>query len=150
MALKNISVRVGQEEIGRIRNQKENLDLKNLMVTYAPQYQQLGWILVGMKSPEGTPLEIDLTHPAEFWSQQLSGLSADHSQITIGLRTGKASNLSVLEVNKGEVTLSLDQIGEWRADCVAEMAGGGAGSSTTMPCRPMVNLPLFSFWLPRC
>ena len=123
MALKDFPVRVGQEEIGRILNLKENLDLKELLVTYAPHYQQLGWVLVGMKSPEGTPLEIDLSQPAELWSQQLSDLGADQAQITVGIRTGKASNLLVLEVNQGEGALSLDQWGEWRADCVAEMGG---------------------------
>jgi len=123
LALKDFSVRVGQEEIGRIFNLKENLDLKDLLVTYAPHYQQLGWVLVGMKSPEGTPLELNLSQPAELWSQQLSEMGPDQGQINIGIRTGKASNLLVLEVNKGEGALSLDQWGEWRADCVAEMGG---------------------------
>ena len=123
MAPKDFSVRVGQEEIGRIFNLKENLDLKDLLVTYAPHYQQLGWVLVGMKSPEGTPLELDLSQPAELWSRQLSEMGADQGQINIGIRTGKASNLLVLEVNKGEGALALDQCGEWRADCVAEMGG---------------------------
>ena len=123
MAPKDFAVRVGQEEIGRIFNLKENLDLKDLLLTYAPHYQQLGWVLVGMKSPEGTQLEFDLSQPAEQWSQQLSEMGADQGQINIGIRTGKASNLLVLEVNKGEGALSLDQCGEWRADCVAEMGG---------------------------
>jgi len=120
---KDFAVRVGHEEIGRIFNLKENLDLKDLLVTYAPHYQQLGWVLVGMKSPEGTQLEFDLSQPAARWSQQLSEMGADQGQVNIGIRTGKASNLLVLEVNKGEGALSLDQCGEWRADCVAEMGG---------------------------
>ncbi len=121
MASKDFSVRIGREEIGRILNLKENLDLKELLVTYAPHYQRLGWVLVGMKSPEGTPLTLDLSQPVDLWSQQLSDLGVDQSQINIGIRTGKASNLLVLEVNKGEGALSLDQWGEWRADCVATM-----------------------------
>ena len=123
MASKDFSVRVGQEEIGRIFNLKENLDLKDLLVTYAPHYQQMGWVLVGIKSPEGAPLELDLSQPAELWARQLSEMGADQGQINIGIRTGKASNLLVLEVNKGEGALSLDQWGDWRADCVAEMGG---------------------------
>jgi hypothetical protein len=118
---KEFSVRLGHEEIGRIFDLKENLDLKDLLVTYAPHYQQLGWALVGIKSPEGTPLEIDLGQPAESWTQQLSEMGVDQSQINLGIRTGKASNLLVLEVNKGEGALSLDQWGDWRANCVAEM-----------------------------
>jgi hypothetical protein len=50
-------------------------------------------------------------------------MGADQGRINIGIRTGKASNLLVLEVNKGEGALSLDQWGDWRADCVAEMGG---------------------------
>lgn len=123
MASKDFSVRLGQEEIGRIFNLKENLDLKDLLVTYAPHYQQLGWVLVGIKSPEGAPLELDLSQPAELWARQLSEMGADQGQINIGIRTGKASNLLVLEVNKGEGALSLDQWGDWRANCVAEMGG---------------------------
>jgi hypothetical protein len=123
LAGKDFSVRIGHEEIGRILNLRENLDLKELLLTYAPHYQQLGWVLVGMKSPEGTPLELDLSQPTEQWSQQLADLEADQVQINIGIRTGEASNLLVLEVNKGEGALSLDQWGEWRSDCVAEMGG---------------------------
>ncbi|MBM4301317.1 MAG: bifunctional DNA primase/polymerase [Deltaproteobacteria bacterium] len=133
MASKDFSVRVGQEEIGRIFNLKENLDLKDLLVTYAPHYQQLGWVLVGMKSPEGAPLEFDLSQPADLWSQQLSEMGADQGQINIGIRTGKASNLLVLEVNRGEGALSLDQCGEWRADCVAEMGGCREQHYYTLP-----------------
>ncbi|HZK13079.1 MAG TPA: bifunctional DNA primase/polymerase, partial [Desulfobaccales bacterium] len=120
---KDFSVRLGQEEIGRIFNLKENLDLKDLLVTYAPHYQQMGWGLVGIKSPEGAPLELDLSQPAELWARQLSEMGADQGPINIGIRTGKASNLLVLEVNKGEGALSLDQWGDWRADCVAQMGG---------------------------
>ena len=123
MASKDFSVRVGKEEIGRIFNLKENLDLTDLLVTYAPHYQQMGWVMVGIKSREGAPLALDLSQPAELWAPQLSEIGADQGQINIGIRTGKASNLLVLEVNKGEGALSLDQWGEWRADCVAEMGG---------------------------
>jgi Bifunctional DNA primase/polymerase, N-terminal len=123
LASKDFAVRVGQEEIGRIFNLKENLNLKDLLVTYAPHYQKLGWVLVGMKSPEGTPLELDLSQPAAVWSQQLSEMGAEEGQINLAIRTGKVSNLLVLEVNKGEGALSLDQSGEWRSECVAEMGG---------------------------
>jgi hypothetical protein len=133
LASKDFSVRVGQEEIGRIFNLKENLDLKDLLVTYAPHYQQLGWVLVGMKSPGGAPLEVDLSQPAEQWTQQLTEMGADQDQINIGIRTGQASNLLVLEVNQGEGALSLDQCGDWRADCVADMGGRREQHYYTLP-----------------
>ena len=133
MAGKDFSVRIGHEEIGRILNLRENLDLKEVLLNYAPHYQQLGWVLVGMKSPEGTPLELDFSQPEERWSQQLADLEVDPVQINIGIRTGKASNLLVLEVNKGEGVLSLDQWGEWRSDCVAEMGGCREQHYYTLP-----------------
>jgi hypothetical protein len=123
LASKDFAVRVGQEEIGRIFNLKESLNLKDLLVAYTPHYQKLGWVLVGMKSPEGGFLGLDFNRPVEEWSQQLTEMGADEGQINLGIRTGKASNLLVLEVNKGEGALLLDQCGEWRSDCVAEMGG---------------------------
>jgi hypothetical protein len=133
LTVKDISVRVGEEEIGRILNLKESLDLKELLLTYAPHYQQLGWVLVGIKSPEGTPLEFDLSQPTEAWSQELSNLGVDIGQINIAVRTGKFSNLLVLEVNKGEGALSLDQWGDWRAECIAEVGGCREQHYYTLP-----------------
>jgi hypothetical protein len=130
---KDFSVRIGHEEIGRILNLRENLDFKELLLAYAPHYHRLGWILVGMKSPEGTPLELDLNQPTARWSQQLTDLEADQVQMNIGIRTGNVSNLLVLEVNKGEGALSLDQWGEWRSDCVAEMGGCREQHYYTLP-----------------
>ena len=147
MASKDFPVRVGQEEIGRILNLKENLDLKDLLVTYIPYYQQLGWVLVGMKSPEGTPLELDFSQPEELWSQQLSDPDANETQINLGIRTGRASNLLVLEVNKGEGALSLDQCGEWRANCIAEMGGFREQHYFALP--PEVQTPPSFFLAPQ-
>ena len=147
MASKDFSVRVGKEEIGRIFNLKENLDLKDLLVTYAPHYQQMGWVLVGIKSAEGAPLELDLSQPAELWARQLSEMGADQGQINIGIRTGKASNLLVLEVNKGEGALSLDQWGDWRSDCVAEMGGCREQHYYALP--PEVQTPPSFFLAPQ-
>ncbi len=123
MAIKDFAVRVGQEEIGRILNLKENLNQKELLLSYAPHYRKLGWALVAMKAPAGTPLDLDLSRPAEEWARQLSEAGADQFQVNLGIRTGKVSKLLVLEVNKGEGALSLDQYGDWRAECVSETGG---------------------------
>jgi hypothetical protein len=123
LAVKDFSVRLGQEEVGRILNLKANLDLKELLVTYAPHYQKLGWVLVGMKASDGTPLAMNLNQPAELWSSKITDLGVDDVQINIGVRTGKVSNLLVLEVDKGEGALALDQWGDWRAHCLAEVGG---------------------------
>jgi hypothetical protein len=147
LASKDLAVRVGQEEIGRIFNLKENLNLKDLLVTYAPHYQQLGWVLVGMKSPDSAPLKLDLSQPAELWIQQFSEMGADEGQINIGICTGKVSNLLVLEVNKGEGALSLDQGGEWRSDCVAEMGGSREQHYYALP--PEAQTPPSFFLAPQ-
>ena len=147
MASKELAVRVGQEEIGRIFSMKENLNLKDLLLTYAPHYQQLGWVLVGMKSPDSPPLELDLSQPPELWVQQFSEMDADESQINIGICTGKVSNLLVLEVNKGEGSLSLDQYGEWRSDCVAEMGGSREQHYYALP--PEAQTPPSFFLAPQ-
>src|SRR5665647_2432940 len=97
---------------------KSLLTGKNILKTFTS-----AWFLVGIKSAEGAPLELDRSQPVELWARQLSEMGADQGQINIGIRTGKASNLLVLEVNKGEGALSLDQWGDWRSDCVAEMGG---------------------------
>jgi hypothetical protein len=123
VAIKDFAVRVGQDEIGRILNLKENLNQKDLLLSYAPHYQQLGWVLVGMKVPDGGPLDLDLSKPVEQWCQQFFEADTDQIQINIGIRTGKVSGLLVLEVNKGEGALSLDQWGDWGAACIAEMGG---------------------------
>jgi hypothetical protein len=68
-------------------------------------------------------------------------------QINIGIRTGKASNLLVLEVNKGEGALLLDQCGEWRADCVAEMGGFREQHYYALP--PEVQTPPSFFLAPQ-
>lgn len=143
---KDFSVRVGQEEIGRIFNLKENLNLKDLLITYVPHYQRMGWVLE-IKSPEGAPLALDLGQPAEVWARELSEMGMDQGQINIGIRTGRASKLLVLEVNQGEGALALDQGGDWRANCIAQM--GGSREQHYYTLLPEVHAPPSFFLAPQ-
>jgi hypothetical protein len=117
----DFAVRIGQDEIGRLLNLKENVDHNGLWLDFVARYQDLGWALVAMNARGGADLSLDFSQPSEVWSQRLADLGMENIQVNVGIRTGKPSRMLVLEVNKGEGALSLDQLGEWRAECVAEV-----------------------------
>lgn len=121
MATKDFTVRVGQDEIGHILDRKENLDHHGQMWEYMSRYQALGWDLAIVTAHGGADLELDLGQPREVWWKQLADLGLNGVQLNLAIRTGQRSQLLVLEVNKGEGNLSLDLLGEWRSQCVAEL-----------------------------
>jgi hypothetical protein len=121
LATKDFTVRVGQEEIGHILDRKENLDHHGQMWDYMSRYQVLGWDLAIITAQGGADLELDLGQPREVWWKQLADLGLNGVQLNLAIRTGQPSRLLVLEVNKGGGKLSLDLLGEWRAQCVAEL-----------------------------
>jgi hypothetical protein len=121
VATKDFTVRVGQDEIGHILDRKENLDHHGQMWDYMSRYQALGWDLAIITAHGGADLELDLGQPREVWWRQLADLGLNGVQLNLAIRTGRRSNLLVLEVNKGGGNLSLDLLGEWRAQCVAEL-----------------------------
>jgi hypothetical protein len=121
MSSKELAVRIGHDEIGRILDLKERIDHHGLWVDFAERYRSLGWVLVAMDARGKAELSLDFSQPREVWSQKLADLGLEDIQLNVGIRTGKASRLLILEVNKGEGALSLDQMGEWRSECVAEV-----------------------------
>lgn len=121
MAAKDFTVRVGEEEIGQILNRKENLDHHGQLWESIVRYRALGWDLAVITAQGGADLGLDLKQPREICWKQLADLGLDGLQLNLAIRTGRPSRLLVLEVNKGEGTLSLDLLGDWRAQCVAEM-----------------------------
>lgn len=121
MSSREFAVRVGQDEIGRILDLKGNLDHSGLWLDYVARYLSLGWDLVPMSARGTTELGLDFSQPQEVWSQKLTELGLDEMQLNVAIRTGKSSRLLVLEVNQGEGALPLDQLGEWRSECVAEV-----------------------------
>ncbi len=121
MSSKEISVRVGRDEIGRILNLKENLDHNGLWLQYVSRYQSLGWALVASNARGGADLNLDFSLSPEVWSAKLGELGMEEIQVNVGIRTGSPSRLLVLEVNRGEGALLLDQMGKWRSECVAEV-----------------------------
>jgi hypothetical protein len=130
---KEFFIRIGQDEMSRILDMKENLDYKGLLLEFVDRYLSLGWDLVAMEGTGGTDLNLDFSQSREFWSQKLADLSPEADQINVGIRTGKFSRLLVLEVNRGEGALSLDQLGDWRSDCIAEMGENREQHYYTLP-----------------
>lgn len=115
----DFTVNLGQEEVCRILDLKENLNNSAVLEEYISRYLQLGWSLVAVDAQGGADLGLDFRHPQVIWAAQLADLSFQGTQINLAVRSGKASQLLVLEVNKGEGALALDQGGDWRAECVA-------------------------------
>jgi hypothetical protein len=122
VAPQDFAVRIGEEELGRILNLKENLEHCGILVRYAARYQRLGWALVGMNGQGADDLGLDFSRPEAEWSGRLADLSLEKTQVNLAIRTGPPSQLMVLEVHRGQGEAALDRGGEWRAECIA-MAG---------------------------
>jgi len=121
LVAKEFTVRLGQDEIGYILDRKENLDHHSQLWDHMSCYQALGWTLAVISVRDGADLELDLSRPRELWWKQLADLGLDGVQVNLAVRTGRPSRLLVLEVNKGEGASPLDLLGDWRAQCVAEL-----------------------------
>ncbi len=121
MAAKEFTVRLGQDETGYILDRKENLDHHSQLWDHMSRYRALGWTLAVISVRGGADLELDLSQPKELWWKHLADLGLDGVQVNLAVRTGRPSRLLVLEIDKGEGTLSLDRLGDWRAQCVAEL-----------------------------
>ncbi|MFZ0052918.1 MAG: hypothetical protein WAK96_14165 [Desulfobaccales bacterium] len=121
MVAKEFTVRLGQDEIGYILDRKENLDHHSQLWDHMSRYRALGWSLALISVRGGADLGLDLSQPKELCWKQLADLGLDGVQVNLAVRTGRPSLLLVLEVNKGEGTLALDLLGDWRAQCVAEL-----------------------------
>lgn len=120
----DVSAGIRPDEIGQILNLKKNLDYSDVLSKYAGRYLQIGWDLVAV-NPKGTvELDLDFHQPQSIWTQRLSDLGLEGVQVNLGVRTGPASNLLVLEVRTGEGKLPFEDGDDWRSGCVAEVAGG--------------------------
>ncbi len=121
MVAKEFTVRLGQDEVAYILDRKENLDHHSQLWDHMSCYQALGWTLAVIGVRDGADLELDLSRPKDLWWKQLADLGLDGVQVNLAVRTGRPSRLLVLEVNQGEGASSLDLLGDWRAQCVAEL-----------------------------
>ncbi|MFZ5452657.1 MAG: bifunctional DNA primase/polymerase [Thermodesulfobacteriota bacterium] len=112
------------DELGQILNLKKNLDYSDVLSKYAGRYLQIGWDLVAVNPKGAVDLDLDFRQPQSLWSKRLSDLGLQGVQVNLGVRTGAASNLLVLEVRPGEGERPFAGRDDWRSGCVAEVAGG--------------------------
>jgi len=114
-------VRIRQEEIDSLLNLKSQIDDKELLASYAEEYQKLAWLPVALDAQDGTDLKVDFGARPEIWRDSLWRPDYTGTKINLGVRTGERSRLMVLEVITGQGEAILDQYGEWRAVCVAAL-----------------------------
>jgi len=119
-----VSAGVRPDEIGRILNLKRDLDYSDVLAKYACRYLQIGWDLVAVNPKGAVDLDLDFQQPQGIWTKRLADLGLDGVRVNLGVRTGAASNLLVLEVRPGEGDLPFEAWNDWRSGCVAEVGGG--------------------------
>jgi len=124
IAPKDVSVGVRPDEIGRILNLKRDLDYSDVLSKYASRYLKIGWDLVAVNPKGAVDLDLDFRQDEGIWAKRLADLGMEGVQVNLGVRTGPASNLLVLEVRSGEGNLPFGNWDDWRSGCVAEVGGG--------------------------
>jgi hypothetical protein len=114
-AHEDFQVRIGDDEMGRIFHLRDSLDQSEALIQYADHYREIDWVL----EPRGEGVaSLDFSEPSEVWGERLMTLSLAGVAVDLGIRTGLASRLLVLETPRGETIL--DTYGEWRSPCRAQ------------------------------
>ncbi|MFZ5449432.1 MAG: hypothetical protein ACOZFS_12415 [Thermodesulfobacteriota bacterium] len=111
--------KVQEEEFCRILDLRKSLQFSDILIKHMSQYLTLGWQLVAVNSQNRVHQFINFQEPKEIWSDKLIELSLDGVDVNVGVRTGSASGLLILEVNKRGRTLPFRR-DDWSSDCVAE------------------------------
>ncbi len=124
IAPEKVSAGVRPDELGRILNLKRDLDYSDVLAKYACRYLQIGWDLVAVNPKGAVDLDLDFHQPQGIWTKRLADLGMEGVQVNLGVRTGSASNLLVLEVRPGEDDFPFGGSDDWRSGCVAEVGGG--------------------------
>ena len=119
-----VSAAIRPDELGRILNLKRDLEYSDVLSKYASRYLQIGWDLVAVNPKGAVDLNLDFRQPQGIWSRRLTDLGMEGVQVNLGVRTGEASNLMVLEVRPGEGETPFKRWDDWRSGCVAEVGGG--------------------------
>jgi hypothetical protein len=97
----------------------DDLGYKEIFLQYAQTYHELGWALTALNSRGAPELEVDGGDSQNNWLERLDHLITGNGPINLGVRTGRASRLMVLEVTPEGKQL-LDRSGPWRSSCVAQ------------------------------
>lgn len=121
LSTRKVAAGIREEEVCQILNLKKNLDYSEVLIHYAVKYLRMGWELLAVNF-QGVPvLDLDFDQSQEIWTGQLTGLGLEGIQVNLGVRTGVASRLLVLEVHREESLSPFNRRGDWCSGCVAEV-----------------------------
>ena len=101
----------------------EDLEFQGSFAATAVHCRKLGWRLAAVDARDLVDLAVDFTEPAEQWLGQCRRAGSLQGRVNLGVHTGSASGLVVLEVGNGEGKSVLDHGGSWRSSCQARMNG---------------------------
>jgi len=118
--LNNICGKIQEEEFCRILDLRKNLQLSDVLIQYMSHYLSLGWHLAAVNSQNRVNQALDFQEPKETRSKKLIELSLDGVELNVGVRTGSASRLLVIEVHKQGRVFPFRR-GDWSSECVAEV-----------------------------
>jgi hypothetical protein len=111
--------KVQEEEFCRILDLRKNLQFSDILIKHLSNYLSLGWHLAVVNAQNRVQQMINFQEPKETWSEKLIELGLDGVEINVGVRTGSASGLLILEVPKQGRVLPFRRE-DWSSDCVAE------------------------------
>jgi len=117
--LNNIGGKIQEEEFCRILDLRKNLQFSDVLIQHMSHYLSLGWHLAAVNSQNRVNQSLDFQELKETWSEKLIELSLDGIELNVGVRTGSASGLLVLEVHKQGRVFPFRR-GDWSSECVAE------------------------------
>ena len=117
--LNNVCGKIQEEEFCRILDLRKNLQFSDVLIQYMSHYLSLGWHLAAVNSQNRVNQFLDFQEPKATWSQKLIELSLDGIELNVGVRTGSASGLLVIEVHK-EGRVFPFRRGDWSSACIAE------------------------------
>jgi len=115
----NAGGKIQEEEFCRILDLRKNLQASDILIQYLSQYLSLGWHLAAVNSQNRVNQWLDFEEPKANWSERVIELSLDGIEINVGVRTGSASGLVVIEVQKQGRVFPFRRT-DWSSECVAE------------------------------
>jgi hypothetical protein len=117
--LNNICGKIQEEEFCRILDLRKNLQFSDVLIQHMSHYLSLGWHLAAVNSQNRGNQFLDFQEPKAAWSDKLIELSLDGIELNVGVCTGSASGLLVLEVQKQGRVFPFRR-GDWSSECIAE------------------------------
>jgi hypothetical protein len=118
-SLNRSRAKVQEEEFCRILDLRKNLQFSNVLIKHLSHYLNFGWHTAIVNSQNRVDQLINFQERKETWCEKLIELSLDGVEVNVGVRTGSASRLLILEVQKQGRTLPFRRE-DWSSDCMAE------------------------------